>query len=149
MKRIALASFAVVFALSSFGCGRLREKLAHKAVEEGSSGNVTVTTPTGTVQTTSGGGAKLPDGWPSSVPLYPGASVTASMGTPVAKSVVFSTTDSAQKVHDYYKAEVKGMKLATDIDANGSKVMAFRDGGKTVSVTIAQGTQVTISAAAF
>jgi hypothetical protein len=155
MKRIALVAL-VVLSFSSFGCGKLREKLAGKAVEEGSSGTVTVssggatiTTPTGTIQAATG--AKLPDGWPSSIPQYPGSSVVSSMASPVGKTAVLNTTDSPQKVHDFYKGQIS-MKLATDVDANGSKVMAFRDGAKTLSITVtptgAQ-TQITVSAAGF
>ncbi len=154
MKRITIV---LLCAFVSFGCGKLREKLAGKAASEGSSGqvnvsngNVTVTTPTGNAQV--GTTAKLPDGWPSNVPTYPGATITASMGTPAGKTVIFTTSDSAQKVHDYYKGELKSMKQAADVDANGAKVMSFRDGSKTVAVNIAAsgaGTQTTLSVAGF
>jgi hypothetical protein len=150
MKRIA---FVVLLAVLSFGCGKLREKLAGKAVEEGSSGQVnvssggvTVTTPTGTAQV--GVGASLPDGWPSSVPVYPGARIQSSMGTPVGKTIIFTTTDSQQKVHDYYKSELKSFKLAADINANGATVLSFKDGAKNVAVNIANNT-VTLSVTGF
>jgi hypothetical protein len=151
-KRTAIVLVTLAL-LSTSGCGKLREKLAGKAASEGSggavtisSGGATIATPNGTIQAAAG--AKLPDGWPSSVPAYPGGAIQSSMGTPVGKTVVFTTSDSAQKVHDFYKSELKSMKLVTDIEANGAKVMAFKEGAKTVSVNIANAT-VTVSVAGF
>jgi len=154
MKRIALVC---CLSLSLFGCGKIREKLMGKAVEEGSSGQVnissggvTVTTPTGTVQA-GGNGASLPDGWPSSVPQYPGSKIVSALGTPVGRTIVLNTSDSPQKVHDYYKGEIK-LKLQTDVDANGSKVLNFHEGAKTVGVTVTPTggtTQVTVSTTGF
>lgn len=153
MKRIALV---LCLSLVTFGCGKIREKLMGKAVEEGSSGQVnissggvTVTTPTGTIQAATG--AKLPDGWPSNVPQYPGSNIVSAMGTPVGKTIVLNTSDSPSKVHDYYKGEIK-MKLLTDVEANGSRVMNFHEGTKTVGITITPTggtTQATVSATGF
>lgn len=147
MKRIVAVSFVALFACTSFGCSKVEKKLEEKAVEEGSSGKVqvtgssggyTVTTPSGTVHAQNGAGTKLPDGWPSSVPQYPGATITNSMTTPQGKMIMMQSSDPPQKVHDFYKNALKGMKLETDVDSQHvSYVMSFKEGSKIVKISIA------------
>lgn len=99
------------------------ENIAEKAIEQGSGGKVKVdikkdgatfvnkeTGEKTTVQT--GQGGKMPEGWPSSIPQYPGSSVTQSSATDTGKgkafSIVLETQDAVDKVNEYYGKELKG-----------------------------------------
>jgi hypothetical protein len=95
------------------------------------------------------GNAKVPDGWPSNVPVYNG-SITAGMASPNGKTVVVTTSDSPSAVHDFYKSKLSSMKLQSDLDVGTAKVLVFRDGKTTISVNIASTgskTNVTVSVA--
>ncbi len=140
---VALSLFALV------GCNRIKEKLAEKAAEKvvesatgtevdlgSSSGSVTVRDPkTGAV---AHAGASVPDGWPSSAPIYPGAKVLGSLSTPEGKQVTFTTTDSPDKVHDFYKAKLPGKQEAA-LDLGESKMLTKKDGTTSYVATIGKG----------
>ena len=93
---------------SSMGCAKLREMLS------GSSHD--------TASGTTSGGTKLPDGWPSNVPAYPGAKITGALATPQGKTAVMTTKDTPTQVHDFYKDKLTRptMTLEGDGAMNGS-----------------------------
>ena len=147
MKNPVLA-IALALLSTNLGCEKLTEKIANKAAEkavEGAAGgdvkvdtsgsNVSVTDrKTGTVAH-SGASVPLPAGWPASVPLYPGAIVRNAVVAAGGKSATLATKDPAAKVHDFY-AKTTTMKLENDIDLGGQRMMAFKNGKGTTSVTI-------------
>jgi len=116
----------------------------------------TMTTPEGTLTTSSGKSAKVPDGFPKDVPIYPGAEVVSatSMAQMGMASVQLSTGDGVAKVAAYYKRELaaKGWNEVTAMSQGGAQamemlscskgetvatVMAVAEEGKTIiSVTI-------------
>lgn len=144
--RHAIALSLMLVAL--VGCRRIKEKLAEKAAEKvveqstgtevdigSSSGSVTVRDPkTGAVARS---GATLPDGWPASAPIYPGAKIVASLTTPDAKQVTFTTTDSVDKVHEFYKAKLPGKQEAA-LDFGESKMVSKKDGTTSYAATISK-----------
>jgi hypothetical protein len=144
---VTLSLFALV------GCNRVKEKLAEKAAEKvvesatgtevdlsSSSGSVTVRDPkTGAIVRA---GATVPDGWPSSVPIYPGAKVVASLSTPDGKQVTFTTTDSPDQVDAFYKAKLPGKQEAA-LDLGESKVLTKTDGKTSYVATIGKGDKET------
>lgn len=162
MKRVVVV-FAMGSLLVASGCSKIREKLFEKAVEtstggevdlSSSSGGVTVKDPKTGAAVQTGSAAKLPDGWPSKVPTYPGATIQAAMASPNGKTVVLVTNDSPAQVHAFYKDKLGGMKLQADIDMGAGKVLTYKDGATTVSCTIgansgstAGSTSVTLSVA--
>lgn len=147
-RRTAIALGLVLAALSALdGCNRVKEKLAEKAAEKvveqatgaevdlgSSSGSVTVRDPkTGAVARS---GTTLPEGWPSAAaPIYPGGTIVASLSTPTGKQVTFTTTDSPDKVHDFYKAKLPGKQEAA-FDLGESKMLTKKDGTTSYAATI-------------
>jgi hypothetical protein len=141
MKRVALALVALTLAT---GCGKIREKLAEKAIERStggdvkiSSGGVTVKDDKNGATTVLGSDAKLPDGWPSSIPVYTGAKLSASMVTPNGKTIIFETKDPPSQVADFYKAKLSPLRKVTDLDVGGTtRQLVFRNTKETVSAAI-------------
>jgi hypothetical protein len=141
MKRAALLLLCI---LPLVGCGKIREKLAGKAIETGTGGDVKISSGGATVHDSKGGGtvsmgtdAKLPDDWPSNVPLYGGAKITAAMASPNGKTVMFETKDPPAKVADFYKEKLASLTKVTELDLGGTtRQLVFRDGKKTVQLSI-------------
>jgi hypothetical protein len=149
MKRVALALLALSLVT---GCGKIREKLAEKAAEKavetasggdvkisGGGSSVTVKDKNGGGTATLGTGAKLPDGWPSDVPVYPDATITAAMAAPTGKTVVLETKDPAAKVADFYKSKLSSFQKMSDVDMGGTRQLGFRDGKRNIAVLVAPG----------
>lgn len=145
MKRIALALVATL-ALTT-GCSKIREKLAEKAAEKAietttggdvkvSSGGVTVKDDKTGGSVSVGTGAKAPDGWPSSVPIYPGATIQASMSNDNGRSVVLQTKDAPAKVTEFYKGKLGGMKKQAELDLGAAKTIAWKDGKTNISLMV-------------
>src|SRR4051812_26027482 len=104
MNRAALVLCLIATTtLASTGCAKLREKLQGKQHDPDTETTTTAAGGGGTITT---GGTKLPEGWPASVPAYPGATITAAMATPQGKTAVMTTKDSPAKVHDFYKEKL-------------------------------------------
>jgi len=145
MKRVVVL-FTMGSLLLASGCSKIREKLFEKAVEtqtggevdlSSSSGGVTVKDPKTGAAVQAGSAAKLPDGWPSKVPPYPGGTIQAAMSSPNGKTVILVTNDTPAQVHAFYKDKLGGMKLQADVDLGSGKVLTYKDGATTVSCTIA------------
>ena len=89
---------------------------------------VSVNTTTGTVTTSKDGGTtqvgenvKIPDGFPSEMPIYPGSNIsTASKSNGTDFALASSTKDSFEKVVSYYKSELaaKGWTIDTSYDSS-------------------------------
>ncbi len=155
--KLAVLGISVLFLVS--GCDKLAEKLgrkaAEKAVEGASGGDVKVDTSGGDVSitdkktgTTSTGGenVKLPAGWPSNVPIYPGARIGHAMTSGTTKSATLLTKDPPAKVVDFYKK--CGLKLESDMNLGALQNLSFKNGNGTVNVIVQQSgadTQVTVT----
>lgn len=101
------------------------------------------------------GNAKVPSGFPSSIPIYPGSKVVASTtGNSGTEFTVFlTTTDGKSQVESYYQSELSKNGWVNDSEttadlgfASGAKYMK---GGQQLLVTIAQdkdnkGTAITL-----
>lgn len=153
MKRIALAlilplSLSAASLVTLTGCGKIQEKLAEKAVEKAtetatggdvkvSSGGVTFKdNKTGSVMH-AGTGAQIPDGWPSSVPVYPGATIQASVTAEKGKTVMLQSKDAIPKIAEFYKSKLSGMKKVGELDFGGnSKTISFQDDKHTVNLMV-------------
>ena len=154
MKRLLIAA-SLVLALT--GCQKIKDLMGKKAVDADDGGQVVrMNGEEGTVVAVKSGdmgtptaGNKLPADWPADLPPYPGATIKAAMSTPAGKSLVMETTDSQDKVHDFYKSKMSGMKLLADTKTGAIQNLAYQSGKRTVSIT-ASGTSplvVTLSAA--
>jgi hypothetical protein len=147
VKRAAVTAclLALVVATSG-GCAKLREKLGKKGPAESASpaaGSAGAPAPVSSAGASGGAsaGSKLPDGWPTSVPTYPGATIQSAMTSESGQSVTLRTRDSATRVRDYYMDRLGGMKLQTDLTLpspqGATMVMTFKDTASLVTVSIA------------
>jgi hypothetical protein len=140
----------VALALTASGCGKLREKLFEKKVEQATGSKVTVDE-SGRVNLLSkddaghethvqfGDGTSLPADFPKAVPIFPGAKVIAvvSMGRKDAYLVTLDTTAPAEDVSAYYKKNLKGFKGESDIALGKTRMLTLAEpGGLNVSLTI-------------
>ncbi len=142
-------------ALPSVACKRMAErarekaieKAEEKAIEQQTGGQVKVDKDKGTIAImTDGGalvlgtGAKLPDDWPSAVPAYPGGKVVfaakSASGTKDTWSASFETTDSKEKVGEYYKGNMSGFKQNSSMDLGTSSAQIWQSPKYDVSVMI-------------
>jgi hypothetical protein len=112
-------------------------------------GTVTVKTEQGTVTTSD----KLPDGFPTDVPLYPGAKVTGSVaGVQDQKNgayVGMESADAFAKVRDYYKTELvaKGWKIDLSSEQGGTMaIFGASKGTVKLTLTISQESEKTVIA---
>lgn len=150
--------FVLLFAtmLPSLGCSKLASILVRKATEkavEGATGSkevkleedgtIKVKGPDGEQVEVSGTGlsTKLPSNWPSYIPLYPGSTIASAVSFPKGANLVPETPDGVEKVHAYYNLRVEGAGFAKEVDMGTpeGKVVHFKRGKETVSLTIGKG----------
>jgi hypothetical protein len=82
------------------------------------------------------GNAKVPSGFPSDVPIYPGSKVSGSFKSGDNKyTVILTTTDSKNKVDSYYKSQLSANGWISD-DSTGSA-----DFGSFSGTTLSKGSQ--------
>ena len=79
-------------------------------------------------------GGKLPDGYPSDLPIYPGAKLTSSWSTTgdnsKGMSLIWGTNDSISQVADYYKKalEANGWKITASFSQQETSTYSFEKG---------------------
>ena len=149
----------LVLAAASFtGCKSLSEmageKIAETTLESATGSNVDLDTDDGSVSITTDdgefniGSSKVPDNWPSSIPMYSGATVVSSMtstGSETGKvngSIGLTTTDTPSQVITWYDSHLSGWTK----DATASYNMST--GGSTITSATYKGTdqQVIVTA---
>ncbi|HEY8091321.1 MAG TPA: hypothetical protein VIF09_25835 [Polyangiaceae bacterium] len=154
-SRLAVVALLAASTLATTGCKRLAEKAAEKAEEKAieraagakgvqinsnGQGSMTVVTDAGTVML--GSGAKIPEDFPKEVPVYPGASPTASIktseGARPAWTLTFETTDSKDKVAAYYKANLSGFTQKSAMDLGQASILVYSSAKYDVSLTANQ-----------
>jgi hypothetical protein len=91
------------------------------------------------------GSQKLPDDWPSDAPVYPGATIqyTATANAPAGgpgSMVILMTTDSVEKVSEYYTAQIKaqGWNVEGTMKAQGTVIMGAKKGDRVLSLTMGE-----------
>jgi hypothetical protein len=138
----------IVLGLVANGVGRRAgDDAAERAIEAATGGKVhvdsngnevTVKTDQGTWTTAN----KLPDDFPSDVPVYAGAKVTGSVaaaGTAAGSHYVgLETTDALATVIAWYRSEVKakGWTVVTDATVNGGLILSATKDSRALSVTV-------------
>ena len=99
---------------------------------DGKTGQVTVRTNDGTAVYTGGAGTKLPADFPSDIPIYPGATVTASVGAAgqaagkTSHVVTFETSDSADSVASFYKAKLAAWQSSAEVGTPEGKMLVLQ-----------------------
>jgi DNA-binding NarL/FixJ family response regulator len=142
---LVLAAMAVMV----FGCQKAAEKAAEKMIEAQSGGKVSADISGGKVTVTDketgaesvvGTGAKMPEGWPASMPQYPGSTVMQSVtqDAPEGKMlhVMMTTQDSPKAVLDFYKEKAKaaGYKVMTESSLPEGGMIVFEGASESVHV---------------
>lgn len=147
---------ALALLLLAAGCNKLIEKAAEgateKAIESASGGKVdvdlseggmTMSDEDGSMQITSGDNARLPDGWPAQLPLYPGATLLSGAQSDdngnTSMSVYFSTPDGSADVAKFYedKALAAGYTRETSHEQDGMFIRNYAKGGQRLAVQAA------------
>jgi hypothetical protein len=107
--------------------------------EDGGEVNITVKGEDGAEVKISGddSGVSLPDGFPSDVPVYPGATVALSSKTPEGVHVLLQTKDGVQDVRRFYQEKLKaaGWKIATTVNVPGGIMLQANKGKRVQNVT--------------
>ncbi len=153
-SRIALLLVAAFAVTSTTGCKRIAEKIIMDKISEASDGGVTFNNDgtvtvkgndtgssgsTGSTTTSSfGSGAKLPDGWPSDIPAYPGGKVKSASTSGSDRSQTMSaqqeTGDAPDAILKFYadKITAAGYKQSSNSESK-------TDFGVTKSVSFQKG----------
>jgi len=151
MKQLSRAALLLTTALvfvPTLACSKVKEKIAEKAAEKvlekatgaddvdlnSSSGGVTIKNAKGDVMQT-GQGTKLPDGWPSDVPVYPGSTVISAVSSPKTKLVHLQTKAEPDDVIQFYKGKLPGEKTH-EVSMGQGRGATFKDGDRTINVFV-------------
>ena len=166
----------LLLSLSGLACGflgdqvseKVSQKVAEKATEEAiehdqggdakvnlQDGNFSVQTDKGSFSVKSG--AALPDGFPSDIPLYPGATVQSSAASTTADGqgfmVTASSADTPDKIVAFYKEKLAGtFQSKADMNMNGSMMLIYQtaDEKRSVQITASpegSGSQISLTTA--
>jgi hypothetical protein len=149
---IVLATLALVSAAS--GCKSSREKAVERAAEEQSGqvqlteAGITMTTDAGAV--TLGPGSKIPDDFPKTVPVYPGAKVNMAARSAAGKdratwSLSLETGDEQPKVVAFYassmSASVGKFTKGSDLPLGDTQMTVWQSAQFDVTVMISAGAE--------
>ncbi|MFO0862211.1 MAG: DUF4190 domain-containing protein [Candidatus Saccharibacteria bacterium] len=107
-------------------------------------GSVNVTGKNG--ESLSVGNAKVPDGFPSDVPIYKPSDVILSLKTKEGYNVTLATSDSAQQVSDYYQTQMVNngwTKDDTGAVFNANVVQSYSKGDSQVELLIGSNSKST------
>jgi hypothetical protein len=145
-------ALAAVLALPSVGCKRLAERAAEKAeekaLEKGTGGQVSINGQKGTLTIVTDAGemmlgntAKIPEDFPkSTVPIYPGAqpkmAVKQAQGGKEVWSLSLETTDTKDQVAAFYKSNMSGFTVATNMDTGTSTMTVFQSAKYDVTMMV-------------
>lgn len=139
----------VALALATGGCRKIEEKMAEKAAEKATGGEVDIDSKSGQVKLKQkgpdgketevqlGAGSSVPADFPKAVPIYPGAkvisAVTISQGE--GHMVMLNTSDSTQQVLEYYKKNLSGFKVDGELAGGDTTILTMSNAELTVSVS--------------
>ena len=138
-------------ALATAGCKRMSERMEEKAIEKGTGGQVHINGENGTVSVTSDGGtgtvsvgtgAKIPDDFPATIPMYPGAkpSLAAKTADPRGKaawSLALETADTKDQVVAFYKTKMSGFAVESSMDMGTTTMNVYKSAQYEVTMMVA------------
>jgi hypothetical protein len=160
MQRMSLwvVVLAVLVVLPT-SCGKkASETAAEKMIEsamraEGQKADVTINSETMQVKTKDGDmsfgeGTKLPEEWPDDVPVYKGLKLISAMKTKEGFSIQGTTTDSHDKVAEYYKEQVakSGWTEDTVMTQPQMAMLTYKKDKRTLAIVISgQNAEISVS----
>jgi len=148
---IAVLLLLVLAASCQQAARKSAESAAERAVETASGGKVSADINGETVKITEKEtgresvvktGQGMPEGWPASLPQYPGSTVVSSVATdtPEGKAfqVMLHTTDTSEAVAKFYlqKAEAAGFKKQTEVTRPEGSMMMFESSDRSFMVNV-------------
>ena len=148
--RTALSCVVLLsLAVASSGCRKIEEKMAEKAAEKATGGEVDIDSKTGQVKLKQkgpdgkesevqlGAGSTVPADFPKAVPIYPGAKVMSSVTVSQGEShmVTLNTKDTTTAVLEYYKKNLGGFKVDGELAGGDTTILTMSNDQLTVSVT--------------
>jgi len=151
--RTAFASALLIsLAVAASGCSKIQEKMAEKAAEKATGGQVDIDSKSGQVKLKQKGPdgkesevqlgehSTIPADFPKSVPIYPGSKVlsTVSISQGEGHMVTLNTKDSAQQVLDYYKKNLGSFKVDGELASGDTTILTLSNDQLSVSVTAAK-----------
>jgi hypothetical protein len=135
--RFILGSVAASLALAPSGCRSAPERNSGGADPQ-------VAAEERIALTTTEGGSRIPDDFPVSVPIYPGARTTIvtksgnARGKP-AWSVTLASDDPKERVSSYYKANMKDFTSASEMSLADTTMSVWRNGRYDVTILVGPG----------
>jgi hypothetical protein len=154
-RPLASCAVAVSLALAPSACKRASERAEERAIEQQTGDQVRVDSEKQTVTVgndagslVSSLGSKVPDDFPKVVPIYPGGKpmIAAKSSNPQGKpawSVTLETDDTKDKVVAYYKANMSGLKLASDMDMGQTDMSIWQSPQYDVTLMVSEADQKT------
>lgn len=142
-------------ALGSVGCKRIKERLQEKAAEkiveaatggevdyESGEGTVTLKGDNGSIVATGGGNVKVPDDWPSDVPLYTKGTLKATLGAKgtdknMHYTLTYEAAEPPAEIVAFYSAGLSGYKKVSELNANDTSIVSFERDERVVAITVA------------
>ena len=130
-------------------CSKIEEKMAEKAAEKATGGQVDIDSKTGKVKLKQKGpdgkesevqlgeGSSVPADFPKAVPIYPGAKVMSAVTVSQGEShvVTLNTKDSTQQVLDFYKKNLASFKTDGELTGGDTTMLNVSNDQLTVGVT--------------
>jgi hypothetical protein len=135
--RSVVPAIAVALALAHASCRTAPER-AQPVADAQAPGTERV------VLATADGGARIPEDFPASIPIYAGAKTTmvtrstSPRGKP-AWSVTLESDDPRDRVASFYKASMKGFTSASDMALADTWMSVWRNAQYDVTILVAQG----------
>lgn len=142
---------AISLVVTLAGCKSPAEKEAEKSVAETTGGQAKVDEKTGSVEVKTkdkdgretnvqfGPNSKVPDDFPKSVPIYPGAKLMSTVSLADGKNghlVTLSTTDEPKTVVEYYKKNLVGFKSDSELGSGDDSMFMMSNAEVTVSISV-------------
>lgn len=139
----------VSLGLGLSACSKIEEKMAEKAAEKATGGQVDIDSKTGKVKLKQKGpdgkesevqlgeGSSVPADFPKAVPIYPGAKVMSAVTVSQGEShvVTLNTKDSTQQVLDFYKKNLASFKTDGELTGGDTTMLNVSNDQLTVGVT--------------
>ena len=130
-------------------CSKIEEKMAEKAAEKATGGQVDIDSKTGKVKLKQKGpdgkesevqlgeGSSVPADFPKAVPIYSGAKVMSAVTVSQGEShvVTLNTKDSTQQVLDFYKKNLASFKTDGELTGGDTTMLNVSNDQLTVGVT--------------
>lgn len=148
-----IVGIVVAIVVVSAGCNLILKNVSEQVVENAmerasggkadvdmKNGSMTIKTEEGTMTT----GNKLPENWPTDIPMYAGATVqfggaaNGMAGDAGGMAVVMMSEDATADVAAYYKSSLAkdGWTVKSTMEAQGSTIYLAEKAGRTISVTV-------------